>query len=355
MAKRLPPRLEAADNGQFYVIYSANGRSQRKSLRTDNLFVAEARFSGWLEQHQKDSLVDADPKIEDCLAWWMSQWIEGRMLSEKRYPSVVNNLNAYFAKKRVSEITREHSLDYARQRREGRIGRCSAAEGTIRHELQKLRACLRFMTEAIEPRERRISRDLLPFIELPQPSPPRNRVLSQGEVERLRDFCSNLVWNGQGRTATNRLSKVGRFILIAMETAQRKSAILNLQWQQVDLDKGMIHFLPAGKLQTIKRRPALPISSRLRPVLERSFDERVNSFVCDNNNDVHEAIKRVGKELDIDGLSPHVFRHTWATRAVESGASLEKVAAFLGDSIDTVRENYMHLSPDYLRDVVDQL
>ena len=48
-----------------------------------------------------------------------------------------------------------------------------------------------------------------------------------------------------------------------------------------------------------------------------------------------------------------MFRHTWATRSVETGADLLKVASFLGDTIDTVRENYMHLSPDFLADVVD--
>lgn len=353
MAKRKPPRLVADRKGNYYVYYSTDGRSQRKSLRTNDLQAAEARFAGWIEQYNKDMMVDPDPRIADCLDYWMEQWISGRMLSENRYPSVVNNLKAYFGKKRVSEVTREHSLDYARMRRQAQIGRSQAAEGTIRHELQKLRACMRFMCEAVEPRERRISRDLVPFIDLPQASPPRNRVLTSDEIQRLRGFLGDLVWNGQGRAKTNRLSKVSRFILIAMETAQRKSAILQLQWDQVDLDRNLIHFLPAGRLQTTKRRPALPISTRLRPILERSQAESMNEYVCDNPRDVHEQIKRVGQELNIDGLSAHVFRHTWATRAVESGVPLEKVAAFLGDSIDTVRENYIHLSPDYLRDVVD--
>jgi len=353
MAKRKPPRLVTDRKGNYYVYYSADGRSQRKSLRTHDLSTAEARFAGWLEQYNKEMMVDPDPLIEDCLDYWMDQWISGRMLSENRYPSVVNNLKTYFGKKRVSEVTREHSLEYARMRRKAQIGRSQAAEGTIRHELQKLRACMRFMCEAIEPREKRISRDLIPFIELPSPSPPRNRVLTTDEIYRLREFLGDLVWNGQGREKTDRLSKISRFVFIAMETAQRKSAILQLRWDQIDLDKNLIHFLPAGKLQTTKRRPALPISSRLRPILERSRKESVSEWVCDNPRDVHEQIKRVGQELDIDGLSAHVFRHTWATRAVESGVPLEKVAAFLGDSIDTVRENYIHLSPDYLRDVVD--
>ena len=48
-----------------------------------------------------------------------------------------------------------------------------------------------------------------------------------------------------------------------------------------------------------------------------------------------------------------MFRHTWATNAVIDGKPIEQVAAFLGDTVDTVRKNYIHLTPDYLRSVVD--
>jgi hypothetical protein len=33
------------------------------------------------------------------------------------------------------------------------------------------------------------------------------------------------------------------------------------------------------------------------------------------------------------------------------GIPIDKVAKFMGDTVKTVRENYEHLSPDYLRDV----
>lgn len=352
--QKQPPRIVPDQQGTYYVHYYADGRSRRKSLWTDDLSAAEHRFAGWLEAYNKDNTIDRDPIVSNCLDWWHEQWINGRMLSEKRYPSVINNLKAYFGKMRVSEITKQDSIEYARIRRKAGIGRKSAADGTIRQELQKLRACFRFMAERIEPRERRISRDIIPYIELPNPSPPRNRVLSSEELDLLYNHCINLVQNGRGIKATNRLSKVGRFAVLAMETAQRKSAILELKWQQVNLDRGMIHFLPSGKLQTIKRRPSLPISNKLRPFLERSYEERVNDYVCDSPSDVHEALTKMAADLEIPGLTAHVFRHTWATRAVEDGVPMEKVAAFLGDSVDTVRENYMHLSPGFLLDVVDR-
>ena len=39
---------------------------------------------------------------------------------------------------------------------------------------------------------------------------------------------------------------------------------------------------------------------------------------------------------------------------VEDGLDMKIIAAFLGDTIKTVEENYLHLSPDYLRQAVDR-
>ena len=141
--------------------------------------------------------------------------------------------------------------------------------------------------------------------------------------------------------------------MIALETAQRKTAIETLRWDQVDLNRNQIQFNPQGRLQTIKRRPALPISPKLRPVLEVAKAEAINGYVLDRPTNLYEAVKALGRNLGIDDLHPHVFRHTWATRAITRGVPIEKVAKFMGDSVETVRKNYEHLAPDYLDDVHD--
>ena len=97
----------------------------------------------------------------------------------------------------------------------------------------------------------------------------------------------------------------------------------------------------------------VPISAKLLAILVRAKGEAISSYVCDSPSDVHFMVKAIGRELKIDGLSPHVFRHTWATRAVERGVVIAKVAAFLGDNEETVRKNYVHLSQDYLRDALE--
>lgn len=346
MANQKPPRLGIYE-GSWYVFYSKNGRSQRQSLRTDDQTIAVRRFEGWLDEHNKMK-PSTNPLIGHCLDMWFHQWIEGRMLAEARYPSLINNLKSFFGNRRVKDISRIDAQKYTRLRERGDIGRCPAASGTIRKELQCLRASFNFMCDRVEPIELRIDRMILPYVELPPPSPPRDRVLSDDEIQACLDYVDGLAQK------SNRLPRITRFVYMARYTAQRKTAILELPWDRVYLDRKQINFLPTGRLQTSKRRPFIPMDNRLGDMLERAAAESVSKLVMDNSKNINNEWQKMVRSLDIDGLTPHVFRHTWATRAAMDGIAMDKIAAFLGDTMATVEKNYKHLSPEYLSDVVNR-
>lgn len=66
-------------------------------------------------------------------------------------------------------------------------------------------------------------------------------------------------------------------------------------------------------------------------------------------------IKDTAEKAGIDkNVSPHTFRHSFATHLIEGGASLRAVQEMLGHESITTTEIYTHLDRDYLRQVITE-
>ncbi len=66
---------------------------------------------------------------------------------------------------------------------------------------------------------------------------------------------------------------------------------------------------------------------------------------------IKELARRAGIEKNI---SPHTFRHSFATHLVEGGADLRAVQEMLGHESITTTEIYTHLDRRYLRDTLEK-
>ncbi len=64
-------------------------------------------------------------------------------------------------------------------------------------------------------------------------------------------------------------------------------------------------------------------------------------------------IKKIAQKLNLEKkISPHTFRHSFATHMIEGGADLRAVQEMLGHESITTTEIYTHLNKEYLREVV---
>ena len=68
---------------------------------------------------------------------------------------------------------------------------------------------------------------------------------------------------------------------------------------------------------------------------------------------IFTIVKDLANKIQIKKkISPHTFRHSFATHLVEGGADLRAVQEMLGHESILTTEIYTHLDSEYLRDTI---
>lgn len=218
------------------------------------------------------------------------------------------------------------------------------SNGTARRELGVLRAAINYAHA-----EGRLTRTVA--VHLPEGAQPRDRWLTRNEAASLL-------------LATLREPRVRLylplFILIGLYTGARKEAILSLRWSQVDLAAGRIDFNAPGARRTNKRRSRIPIPAKLLPHLRRArlCGTEIGFVIHENGvrlKDVKKGFASACRRAKLEGVSPHILRHTCATWLMQAGVSIWDASGFTGMTVETLQRVYAHHHPDHLRDPADAL
>jgi integrase len=229
-----------------------------------------------------------------------------------------------------------------------RTARAPAKDGTVRRDLGALNAVLAWAV-----RKKLIPAGERPHLDMPPEGAARDVWLRENERDAF--WTALLAYDPDG---TGRLGRVTLFGCVALETGARKRAIEGLTWDRVDLGAGLLDFRDPGLRATKKRRVPVPVSDRLRPVLERALAEARPGARFVLPGEGGSTRTAWGTWLASSGcpysyVTPHVMRHTWATLAARAGVSMSAIAAVLGDTVTTIEKHYLHHSPDYLRAAVN--
>jgi integrase/recombinase XerD len=147
----------------------------------------------------------------------------------------------------------------------------------------------------------------------------------------------------------------------------RVSELINLKLNDIHFDVGFLRVLGKGNKERLVPigKDAMKFTKIYRDKVRgiaphKSPQKGHEAFVFLNRNGrkltremIFTIIKNLATTIGLKkSISPHTFRHSFATHLIEGGADLRAVQEMLGHRSITTTEIYTHLDRDYLRQVI---
>ena len=323
----------------YFMKFQANGVRVYESTKTKNRKFAEeiylnrrAEIIAGIEPVRR---FESDIITFSELADKYLEFTSGRLKSHDRLKSFINTLNKYFSKKNLTDFT---VLDVENMQSDIIGRKLSTAYAN------RLTAILKRMFKKATEWElidesvfKRIS-----SVKLLRGENKRLRYLSDDEIERLINPCSK---------------ELRPIVITALNTGMRKSEILHLTWDRVDLKNRIILL---DKTKNGDRRE-IPINQTLYDALSGITRHIKCDYVFYNPEtlkpfyDIKKSFSGALKKAHIIDFHFHDLRHTFASRLVMAGVDLATIQKLLGHKTINMTLRYAHLSNVHLKDAVNIL
>lgn len=199
--------------------------------------------------------------------------------------------------------------------------------------------------------ERIITADPSELLETPKTGMHLPQVLTVQEVEALIGSFNE----GKAEDQRNRA-----IFEVLYGCGLRVSELVNLKISQVYMDEEFILVEGKGNKQRL-----VPLSVPARKAISLYLYDRNRLDIKKGNEDILFLNRRgakltremiftiIKRQCQVCGIhkrvSPHTFRHSFATHLLEGGANLRAIQEMLGHESIKTTEIYVHLDKDYLR------
>lgn len=153
-------------------------------------------------------------------------------------------------------------------------------------------------------------------------------------------------------------------IELAYGSGLRVSELLELKISDLHLNKGLVTVIGKGNKERI-----IPVSEAcekalrdyiVKARLKLNPKSQNTLFVNKFGNKLsrvgfYKIVQTLAEEAHINKkISPHTFRHTFATHLLENGANLRSVQELLGHEDIMTTEHYTHVSKSHLKDAYNE-
>ena len=249
-------------------------------------------------------------------SYWERHW---RFLRGKGGSSIRKELEAHFRDRKLSQITAGDIQDfYNRKRQLTSISTANRHLARLAHMFGKARKWKDFAGE-------------LPTKDVEKQREEGNRIrfLSHEEIQILLAQCDPRIYP---------------ILVCALHTGMRRGEILDLRWENVDLERGLIFVV---KSKSGKPRE-LYITPQLRDVLV-SLGQRKEGLIFEIAViTLRRCFDRALRKTNITDFCFHSLRHTFASHFIMRTSDLAALQQILGHSSLKMTMRYAHLAKSHV-------
>jgi len=190
------------------------------------------------------------------------------------------------------------------------------------------------------------------LIEVPAQGFKLPQILSIEEIDLLLNSIDLSKPNGHRNRA---------MLEVLYSCGLRVSELINLKISNINKLDGYIRIIGKGNVERLTPIGITALKFLYFYIDQVRFKQKINKefidFVFLNNRGsrlsrvmIFHLIRKLSDQVNINKqVSPHTFRHSFATHLIERGANLRAVQEMLGHKNITTTEIYTHLDKDYLR------
>lgn len=314
----------------FEAYVAVNGQRKRKILPTreeaerweaqTRLAILEGREISVAVQSKNWTLQTAIDRTYEAV--WKDSKSASTSLKNARMCIDFFGRNVY-----VSEITTQRVADFI-----DHLKKTNNANATINRKLSALSRALRYamQCEAL---------DKMPYIPRMKEAVGRLRFVTKDEEVSILTLLTQ--WSDQDTLDA---------VSVLLDTGLRCGELLKLEGKDFRNDQITIWDTKNGKEHT------LPLTSRAsRIVSERIAQHGRGLLFPMPYTRLQERFERVIDHLGIEDVTLHTLRHTYASRLVQRGVSIQTVSKLLNHSTIQITMRYAHLAPSNLVEAVKVL
>ena len=361
--KRKDGRWEA----RIIMKYDEQDKPCYKSFYASSYTEVKEKVKSYQKQEIKPKTITCKTVDEVC-----NEWLESMRVRIKQstyalyYTKITKHIIPYFKDIKVDKVSNDMVNRFIREKSEN--GRLNKQGGLSPKTINDLVSMLNQIL--IFAQKKAYIRGYVPDLIKPKQEQQELIVLTKSEQKELVRYLQQ---------DTDKI-KLG--VLISLYTGIRLGELCALKWSDINIQSGTLKIdktiqrikntdkYATTKTKIIIDKPKSQKSLRVVPIPSFLHDKLLsqknrywnNCYLLSGTNNYIDPrtyqlnFKKILIQANIREVNYHALRHTFATRAIESGMDIKTLSVLLGhSSVKFTLERYVHTSEELKRECVEKL